>query len=120
MTPIELTLLSILAVASLTVVWSSFRTGITPMPSSRKACQLILEEVYVPDGVTVVDLGSGWGNLVINFAKKYRNHHVVGYELSLLPFLFSRLLKFALKLDNLELKRMDFMDLIFLLTSAAS
>ena len=56
-----------------------------------------------------MDLGSGWGNLVVNFARKYPNHRVVGYELSLIPFLVSYFLKIVFQLKNLALKRRNFL-----------
>ena len=57
---------------------------------------------------TIVDLGSGWGNFVIRIAKRNPNRKVVGYELSVLPWLTSILLKKVLGLKNLTLHREDF------------
>ena len=57
---------------------------------------------------TIIDLGSGWGNFVIRIAKKNPQRQVVGYELSLLPWLTSTLLKKALGLNNLTLYRKNF------------
>lgn len=56
----------------------------------------------------IVDLGSGWGNFVIRIAKRNPQRQVVGYELSLLPWLTSTLLKKVLGLKNLSLHRENF------------
>ena len=41
----------------------------------------------------IIDLGSGWGNFVIPIAKRTPERQVIGYELSLLPWLISTVLK---------------------------
>lgn len=56
----------------------------------------------------IIDLGSGWGHFVIRIAKRYPQRQIVGYELSLLPWLTSMLLKKILGLKNLSLHRQDF------------
>jgi len=56
----------------------------------------------------IIDLGSGWGNFVIPMAKKNPQRQVIGYELSLLPWLTSTLLKKILGLKNLTLYRQNF------------
>ena len=58
----------------------------------------------------IIDLGSGWGNFVIRIAKKNPQRQVVGYELSLLPWLTSTLLKKVLGLKNLTLYRQNFLN----------
>ena len=56
----------------------------------------------------IVDLGSGWGSFVIRMAKRNPQRQIVGYELSLLPWLTSTLLKKVLRLNNLTLYRENF------------
>jgi len=121
------------------IVWSTLSLGISPMPSSKKArlamLQLIGEierqseretEVKIEketeietergtgaeqqaDGGAIFELGSGWGNLLIPLAKKYPEREVVGYELSLIPWLTSSLLKKILGLKNLQVHRQNFL-----------
>lgn len=97
--------------AMLSIVVSTLRTGISPMPSSAKArrgmMRLISEVADNQTNYTIVDLGSGWGHLVVPLARRFPQHHVVGYELSWLPWLVSWSLKQALRLDNLTLYRRD-------------
>jgi len=57
---------------------------------------------------TIVDLGSGWGSFVIRIAKRYPQRQIIGYELSLLPWLISLLLKKIFGLNNLNLHRQNF------------
>ena len=56
----------------------------------------------------IIDLGSGWGSFVIRVAKRNPHRKVVGYELSLLPWLTSTLLKKVFSLKNLSLYRQNF------------
>lgn len=78
------------------------------MPSSTKAYKTILEHAEINDEGAIIDLGSGWGTLVVKFAQKYPHKQVIGYELSLLPWLFSLLRKKLLGVDNLKIYRHDF------------
>lgn len=110
---IDLLLIAFTLLVALSIVWGTLRTGISPMMSSGKACQAVLAliaesaESRAEDGL-IIDLGSGWGTLVIAVAVKYPNQQVMGYELSWLPWLVSMIRKRSLKLDNLTLYRKDF------------
>lgn len=78
------------------------------MPSSKKAYQAIIMLIDKSDTGAVIDLGSGWGNLAIQIAKNNPQRQVIGYELSLLPWLISTLIKKTLGLKNLSLYRQNF------------
>jgi hypothetical protein len=98
--------LSIMVVLSIFI--TSIRVGITPMPSSQKAYRAILA-LTDPQGVgPIIDLGSGWGTVVIALAKAYPNREVIGFELSTIPWLISVLLKKIMKLENLLIHRRNF------------
>lgn len=56
----------------------------------------------------IIDLGAGWGNFVLRLAKQFPQRQIIGYELSLLPWLTCLLLKHLLRLKNLTLYRQDF------------
>ena len=58
---------------------------------------------------SIVDLGSGWGSLVIRLAIKYPDRKVSGYELSVLPWLVTMILKTGLGLKNLDVYRQDYL-----------
>jgi 16S rRNA A1518/A1519 N6-dimethyltransferase RsmA/KsgA/DIM1 with predicted DNA glycosylase/AP lyase activity len=78
------------------------------MPSSGLAYKAIIEWLDNSTAKTIIDLGSGWGNIVIRLAKDYPNRQVVGYELSFLPWLTSLILKKSLGLSNLTIYRKNF------------
>ncbi|WP_027858040.1 class I SAM-dependent methyltransferase [Marinobacterium jannaschii] len=109
MTPFEIVLILFLLLVALSIVWSTLQTGISPMMSSGKACRAMLAETENPLVRPLIDLGSGWGTLVIMAARQYPNQQVIGYELSWLPWLVSVIRKYCLRLDNLTLYRKDFM-----------
>ncbi|AOW78384.1 hypothetical protein A3Q34_16965 [Colwellia sp. PAMC 20917] len=104
----SLILLVIVILMVLSIVWSTLKTGISPMMSSSKACKTMLAEIDAHEKGPLIDLGSGWGTLVIAVAQKYPNQQVIGYELSWFPWLVSKILKHSLRLDNLTLFRKDF------------
>lgn len=103
---------SLCLVALLSILYSTLRTGVPPMPSSWRSRRALLdclaETVPGQPSVTLVDLGSGWGGVAIAMARRFPEHRVEGYEVSWLPWLFSRLLKALLRLNNLTLYRGDF------------
>ncbi len=79
------------------------------MPSSSKAYKAIQALVDETGTEAIIDLGSGWGNLIIPLAKHRPQRLVIGYELSWLPWLISTALKKALRLENLILQRANFL-----------
>lgn len=78
------------------------------MPSSNKAYKTMLTLIDETGTDAIIDLGSGWGNFVIPLAKNNPQRQIIGYELSLLPWLISMLLKKVLRLKNLSLYRENF------------
>ena len=105
---IAITLFFIILLIALSIVWSTLKTGISPMMSSSTACQTMLAEINTGEKGALVDLGSGWGTLVIAVAKKHPNKQVIGYEVSWFPWLVSVVFKYSLGLGNLTLHRKDF------------
>lgn len=105
---IVIILLVLVILIALSIVWSTLKTGISPMMSSSKACQAMLAEIDTHEKGPLIDLGSGWGTLVIAVAKKHPNKQVIGYELSWFPWLVSTILRYSLRLDNLTIYRKDF------------
>jgi hypothetical protein len=91
------------------IVRTTLRVGISPMPSSRKAWRAMLAAAAIAPEGTIVDLGAGWGTLAIRCARAWPARQVVGYELSWVPWLAATLAKHLLRLHNLELRREDFL-----------
>ena len=106
----DILLLIFVAIIALSLIYHTVKLGISPMPSSNTAYQAMLALVNDTGTGTVIDLGSGWGNLVIRLARKYPSRQVVGYELSFFPYLVARVIKRTLGLNNLSLYREDFLE----------
>lgn len=104
---IELAALAMVLCLMLSIVWSTVTTGIPPMISTNKARDAMLAAIPAGKGA-IVDLGSGWGTLVIGAAKRQPNRQVIGYELSYFPWLVSVVCKRLFKLHNLKIYRQDF------------
>ena len=109
----EVALLALTVFTLISIVWSTLVSGISPMPSSQKArramLQLVSETGIEAGKGPIFELGSGWGNLLIPLAKKYPQRKVIGYELSIVPWLTTLLLKNLLGLKNLEVYRKNFL-----------
>lgn len=104
----DIVLLIVAAVMTATIIYSTITLGISPMPSSNKAYLAMMQLTEQTGDGAITDLGSGWGSVVIRIAKKYPQKEIVGYELSILPWCVSILLKKVLSLNNLTLYRQDF------------
>lgn len=96
------------------IIINTLYYGISPMPSSRKAKNAILKLIhdYLPkklDG-NVVELGSGFGALAIPVAKCLQENPMIAYEISLIPYLVSKIFQFFFPQKNLIIERKDFFD----------
>ena len=109
----EVALLALTVFTLISIVWSTLVSGISPMPSSQKARRAMLQlvsETGIEAGTgPIFELGSGWGNLLMPLAKKYPQRKVIGYELSIVPWLTTLLLKKLLGLKNIEVYRKNFL-----------
>jgi len=101
-------ILLVLAVGG-SITWSTVSVGISPMPSSKKAQEAIIRLTEEAGDGAIIDLGCGWGNLVIPLALKFPHRQIVGYELSIMPWLMAVIVKKLHRLKNLELYRQDFL-----------
>lgn len=109
----ELLPILLILLAMLSILTGTLRTGISPMPSSGKAhLQVIrfLEQMPASDTPRqLVECGSGWGNLAFKLAQRFPDDRITGYELSLLPWLTSRLLAALRRQRNLHFVRASFL-----------
>lgn len=104
----ELYLLIFLLLVIVSIMITTLQVGISPMPSSKKASQAILENIRNSKEDIVIDLGSGFGNLAIFLASNLPNKKVIGYELSFVPWLVSIFLTKLLRIKNLKFYRKNF------------
>ncbi|MEE2749909.1 MAG: class I SAM-dependent methyltransferase [Myxococcota bacterium] len=105
---VELLVLGLALGVMLSVLWGTVRTGISPMPSSAHAREAMLG--LLPESVegSILELGSGWGGMACCLAKRHPQAPVEGYELSVVPWVFSALRQRASGLKNLSVHRADF------------
>jgi len=93
------------------LISSCFQKYAPPVRSSGRLKKMVLAEISqqlekVPDGQKIVDLGSGWGTLLLPLAKKFPQHQFIGLERAFTPFHISCIR--ARKIPNLQFLREDF------------
>ncbi len=120
-----LALLVVLAAGS--VIFHSIRCGISPMPSSPAAARAVIgllrEDRSSPaagaapaaageSGCRILELGSGWGNLVLALSAAFPECRISGMEISPVPFAVSCAAAAAVRLRagcrRIDLRRGDF------------
>ncbi len=104
----DILLLIVAVLITVPLIYSTVTLGISPMPSSSKAYNVMMKLANETGTGPIIDLGSGWGNFVIRIAKRNPQRQIIGYELSILPWFISSLLKKVLGLKNLTLYRQNF------------
>lgn len=91
------------------IVYSSLKNGITPMPTSNKVkrhLMTLLDQEIIHS--RIYDLGSGWGTLAVALADKYGDCCVTGFENSMVPYLVSLLRSRRAHHRNLTIARENF------------
>jgi hypothetical protein len=101
-------LVGLVALAALSVIGSTLRLGISPMPTSPRVRRAMLAMVPPMTQGEVHELGCGWGGLALALARHCPRARVIAWEASLLPWLVSRLR--ARGVANLEVRRGDFLE----------
>ena len=132
-------LLSLIVVAILIVsvvfiyftVSAGFMRSSPSVPSCGRVKRAMLADaaLYLSEkqNLLVMDLGSGWGSLLLPLAKEFPEHTFIGIEYAFIPYMVSCWR--ARKLKNLQFKRENFFEsdisgtdimFLFLLTSTMS
>ena len=106
----------ILAIALVSVIAfylmlsSRFMCNAPPIPSTGKVKVAMLEDVAKVlkrrKTQVVMDLGSGWGTLLLPLAKKFPQHHFVGIEYAFIPYFVSKFRSRGMK--NIVFYRQNF------------
>jgi hypothetical protein len=91
------------------IVYYSSKNGIPPAPTLNVAKQGLLG-LLARNKINgnIYELGSGWGTLAFALAKQYAHCHVIGYENSIVPCLFSQIRQIFAGCRNLKLVCKDF------------
>ncbi len=105
---IEIIVLVAVLAAILSVFLPTLWTRASPLPTSAAVRGTLL--AMLPETVDgpVYDLGSGWGGLARTLARRYPRSQVVGFELSPLPWSWSRFRQSPGGLKNLTFRFGDF------------
>ena len=87
--------ISLIGIASIYFMLNSqFMRNSPPVPSSGKVKIAMIEDVAQilkeKSDQLVMDLGSGWGTLLLPLAKKFPNHHFIGIEYGCIPYWVSK------------------------------
>ena len=106
--PLQLFLLASALFVMASILVGFVRTGISPMPSSRRAVQGIMPFVVPPRPGPIYELGAAWGTLAIPLARAFPDRRIIAYELSTIPWLFLLLRVRLSGLKNIEVVRRDF------------
>lgn len=106
--PLQLFLWATVLTVMVSILVGVIRTGISPMPSSRKAVQHVLRFAVPPHPGPFVELGAAWGSLAIPLARTFPDRRIIAYELSTIPWLFLWLRVRASGLNNIDVIRRDF------------
>lgn len=105
----DLFLLLLFLSALISIVYSTIRLGISPLPTWGKTKYELLRLLPASIKGDIYELGSGWGNLILPLSKKYPNNQIIAYEYSLIPFLISKLIIYLLGIKNIQLLKEDFL-----------
>ena len=73
----------------LVLYWSTFRTQVPYYPSGRAAWEAVAAQLPADRPVSVIDIGSGSGGLVLDLARRRPDVRATGIELAPLPWLAS-------------------------------
>ena len=103
--------LGLVIAALISIVVTSLRVGISPMPSSRKAQKAIISAIPHNTQGLVFDLGSGWGNLVFPLARSFPLATIRGVDLSFVPWAVSRIRASLMGPSNVGIQRGNLQDI---------
>jgi len=111
--PILIISLSFIVVATfiivffgLNMVYVNLRTLVPWVKTPLKNLQIVLDEIKLPAGSLIYDLGCGDGRFL--FLAEKMKLQAVGYELALYPYLKAQFNKFA-QASRVEIRRKDFL-----------
>jgi hypothetical protein len=95
----------------LNILWYSYRYGITPTPTSFKVQKEIVALLPKHINGRIVELGSGWGSLTAALARFYPGQQIEAYEISLIPYYFSKVFFYLINLKNIKEERRNFFEM---------
>lgn len=77
---------------------------IPPLPSTPSIIKKIITQISAtPFSLTITEIGSGYGYMLFRLAKAFPDQKIVGIEISLIPFLFSYMIKILGNFKNIQI-----------------
>lgn len=86
----DLAVLGAALVAMVLIFISTLATGASPMPTSSVVRETMLAALPTEIDGPIYELGAGWGGLALALAGRYPASPVRAFEVSILPWAFSR------------------------------
>ena len=116
-------ILGVSIIATYFMINSGFMRNAPPVPTCGQVKSAMIQDVAKVltkrKSQVIMDLGSGWGSLLLPLAQKFPKHKFIGIEYGLIPYFVSKLR--AKKLRNITFYRQNFFntdiskaDIIFL------
>ncbi|MCP5368223.1 MAG: SAM-dependent methyltransferase [Hyphomicrobiales bacterium] len=105
----DVTVLALAVAGSTTSLAYTAITGISPVPSTRRARRRILDCIPRDYDGTIYELGAGWGHLALPLARRFPRARVVAYELSPFPWAAMVLWRALARRRNLTIHRRNFL-----------
>ena len=102
-------LLAVLIAVMGSILVTTLRTGVPPMPSNGYVAAAMLALVPSNTRGVIYELGAGWGVFALKLARRCPDARVIAYELSPLPFIVAKALQWISGRHNLEVRFGDFM-----------
>lgn len=109
LTALEFVVLALALLVLGSIVWSTLRLGISPMPTSARVRRALLDQIPRELTGTIFELGSGWGGLALALSAHCPQARVVAIEASPFPFWVTRMRARLARRSNLEVQRGDFL-----------
>ncbi|MCP4392893.1 MAG: hypothetical protein GY804_01275 [Alphaproteobacteria bacterium] len=76
-----------------------------PVPSTNKSRCAVVDNIHkhAQNAQTILEIGSGWGGMTRMAAKSFPDKKIISYEISLVPYLFTRIVFLIFPCKNVEL-----------------
>jgi hypothetical protein len=94
-------------------LWHERKARVPPVPVlphvKRRALKLALKHTDASAPYKIIDLGCGWGGVMLSLARVYKKATITGYEISPWPYRFAKL-RTALKGKRVRVRRQNIFD----------
>jgi precorrin-6B methylase 2 len=96
------------AAAAASIVYTTIKRGISPMPSSSKVKEAMKSALPQHVQGKIYELGCGWGALAFHLAGQHPESQIVAFEVSPVPWLIAYITQRVYRFENVKLFWDDF------------